>query len=54
MKHFEIDKDKNVCGIGIGFLLNQLYDQKYKHRFVIVVLFCAIAFIVFTKNKIGK
>lgn len=54
MKHFEIDKDKNICGIGIGFLLNQLYDQKYKHRFEIVVLFWAISFIVFTKNKIGK
>lgn len=54
MKHFEIDKDKNVYGIGIGFLLNQLYDKKYKHRFQIVVLCWAISFIIFTKNKIGK
>lgn len=54
MKHIQIDKDKDICGIGIGFVLNQLYDRKYKHRFEIVVLFWMIAFVWTTKYKIGK
>ena len=54
MKHFEIDKDKDICAIGIGFVFNRLYDKKYEHRLEIIILFWMIAFVWTTKYKIGK
>lgn len=54
MKHFEIIKDKDVCGIGVGFAFNRLYDRKYTHTFEIVVLYWSFSFVWETENKIGK